>query len=753
MSRQKDIERALDYYRTLRNKGRSELNTAETIRKRVDDEIRNAIRMAKQNNGKAMNDLDSAVADRRKQAIIDYMSKGASLISEHMKDYDSEYTSPEELWIRVNASGPIYTYDNIWIMHRCYYAVSVWILDEIKKAGKLNELYSILSAVGSLKQYDNTRNPLHDSDYDHRIITFLSTILLNRNAEEENFKVYEARDHRNLVNPRIGVKGKQTYSGKTRKLWDSIIALIPKNRIDEVTALTRESMFELFGVIAEAVCKIDKHTVNAKKQYDDMLDSTERAAQRMFEAKPEAIIKPKGKTMAFDIAKSPSGLPIGIVSNQTKAVYSVINRSRQALPLPVADPVETKLNQLPDLALNIDLLEFAEQYLCVIVVERSFGDFGEIETIKDVDWLVDLLNKFEYPQIPDKLNQVDPYAITFGIFHMLDKNKDLMYLYALGVPMLMFAAHKYPWTMRRQDRKNMVAYAKQHDPDMPALINKLLSDDKYWCSDKSNMASADQLFYTLCGVNPLRDRSDIISAYKKLCAYDIPDDIRCALAYSAGMISHIRGCDLDIDEKSEQAEACDEKSMPAENNMDAIQNAYNTQIQKLNEKLESRKTKIDNLIAEIKTEKQYSSSLEEQLEEAKNALREANVEINELHTMFAADDEPEAAEPDYDLELPYALKNRVVVYGGYDKMVSSLKSCFTGNISFDTTQSSVVKEEYMRSADIIAVITRRICHPAYYRIKDVAATLNKDVLFVTSTSVNNIARTIINADKAFSERR
>lgn len=214
-------------------KATREDGTLRAFENLVKESFRQQVKHAKQNlsiDAALFDGLDygNAFRRRRNQAICATLDKVREINLDIASAVDEKYYVEKE-WISVNTMAiPAYDYEEEYTSS--VLGAAIWMLDQIKEAGRVQELRNILEPANELTALlvPKIWDPCHDID----LIYSMVDAICNRNKQGEMVPYTYFR--RTYMTEDIA-EGKVDHSNPSRYRFDSILKLIPENSITRAT--------------------------------------------------------------------------------------------------------------------------------------------------------------------------------------------------------------------------------------------------------------------------------------------------------------------------------------------------------------------------------------------------------------------------------------------------------------------------------------------------------------------------------------
>ena len=108
-----------------------------------------------------------------------------------------------------------------------------------------------------------------------------------------------------------------------------------------------------------------------------------------------------------------------------------------------------------------------------------------------------------------------------------------------------------------------------------------------------------------------------------------------------------------------------------------------------------------------------------------------------------ADSANNGADERISVNLPYEVRQRIVVFGGHDSWRKPMKELLTGDIRFMDKDQAIVDRTVIRNADVVWIQTNAISHRQYYAIIDEIRKTGTQVRYFLYASARKCAEQVI----------
>lgn len=367
----------------------------------------------------------------------------------------------------------------------------------------------------------------------------------------------------------------------------------------------------------------------------------------------------------------------------------------------------------------------------------------------------------EIRQIMEGFTVDDPYETCFAFLCMVEAGSDLPWLYSPALAVLIAAASKLPWYMAA--------------PGIPGLYEICHEDGEADVNDESfDLATSWGPYEKRAGLYELQYRPDIMphpldpeGPYR---AVNMPQMV-------FGLTGLIMPRHVSISGKA--AEALTRAGIPAaeipvweqylhlveefqmgrfliENNLlagmmeNATENAEAEDLAALQE-MSKRVQELERQLSQAKdalhTAEKAVKAGQAELTQAKaetSSERQELIDLRELVFYQTSGQEPEQ-EAEQEIQFPYQVKRRTVVFGGSDNWLKAIRPLLPG-VNFVRRDISP-NADLIRRADIVWVQTNYIAHSYYYKVAEIARNSDVPIRYFTCTNAARCAERLAAADR------
>lgn len=443
-----------------------------------------------------------------------------------------------------------------------------------------------------------------------------------------------------------------------------------------------------------------------------------------FSKKTHSMVKAK----AMPLAKN--NMPgVGAKAEMTIGLHSIAERGETIVAK--LEAMQTKLQKLNEL-------------------ERDFAyDSAECAYWTEETWTKKYSTAVAKRAV--KFEVMDPYAVCFAFYYMIDNGDNLPWLYYPSCVLLSHAAAQLPWcggaVKQCVDATGQTAfYIDANTAKLHLMEDNLTSDSSVvpicWntmslvqqegadAKTPVRMTPAAAVYTYTDGVLVPRNTAsaDPIEATLADLGVTAPEG-RAVYAAYISLLSNLKGR---IDFPNDAKDECDA--------LRAKCDAYEAEIENLKSKDEKNKQalyKAEKTIGELTTAIEKTSAEHEKEKQELNDLREL---------VFAlTNDADSAAKEDTktQVEFPYHTTKKHIVFGGHPSWLKAIRP-MVPDVKF---VDGVPSTEQIKGADIVWLQTNYLSHKAFYKIIDIVRSKNIPLRYFTSASAAKCAEQVVNADQ------
>ena len=667
-------------------------------------------------------DIDNKTIDRRVEAIVESRDMAVAIAKEYIpEDLDVRY---EAEWVRLNmVMTPPFNMGERQFNYSL--AAAIWILDAIRANHKIDEALSLLPK--DEEKLSSIELPSCVSPcYSESVIRSMVYVILHRNEDCVGINNPEKPPLKYPVTDSYTVAGKQHQNVPSRNVLDAIISLLPEDKVDNAVDMfatqVREAINRYFCCCSKYI-KEEKKCVDEINRLDDELNKVSDEANA-FSKRTHSMVKAK----AMPLAKN--NMPgIGAKTEMTIGLHSIAERGEAiAAKLEATQAKLQKLNEL----------------------ERDFAyDSAECAYWAEETWAK------KYPTAVAKravkFEVIDPYAVCFAFYYMLDNGEYLPWLYYPSCVLLSYAAAQLPWCGGAVKQcldatGRSAAYIDANTSKLHLMEDNLTRDSSVvpicWntmslvqkegadAKTSVRMSPAAAVYTYTDGVIVPRNTASVdpVEAILTDLGVTAPEG-RAVYAAYISLLSNLKDrIDFSDDAKDER------------NALRAKCDAYEAEIEKLKSKTEKDKQtlyKAEKTISELTTAIENASAEHEKEKQELNDLRELVFALtNDTDTAAREDAKSQ-------IEFPYHTAKKHIVFGGHPSWLKAIRP-MVPDVKF---VDGVPSTEQIRGAEIVWLQTNYLSHKAFYKIIDIVRSKNIPLRYFTSASAAKCAEQVVNADR------
>ncbi len=381
----------------------------------------------------------------------------------------------------------------------------------------------------------------------------------------------------------------------------------------------------------------------------------------------------------------------------------------------------------------------------------------------DRDYL--MKNGFDSEELIQKVSSFsadDPFGLCFALIYLLDQDDDAPWLMYYGGVLISYAYEKLPWSDHNPDEHCRLVYVPavpeiqnytgivRYPYEMDGAVLYEIKDPeplKYYESLTGQLNPA-QILYRLCGlVVPYG-----ISPFKGNVASFEPDDkepeklknlMKTASLFLCGWnrsVVHPEDCEDYLEKRN--LEVVDDETEETDSDDCSVEELNRLLTEERNKNKGLRKALVS---AKSEAEKKVKAN-EAELSELRKEHREL-VDLRELMFSLRNDSNVNDDLPDKedDISFPYTLHKRMVVFGGHNTFVNTMKSNFP-DLQFVDTRNTSVNSDMIKKSDIVWIQNNCISHVQYWNVIHAVSLAGVQVRYFVSAGTNRCSRQVVEAD-------
>lgn len=628
---------------------------------------------------------------------------------------DSQEFDWKNCWVEVNAL-PINSYDIEEESSHLTQAAAIWMLDELERAGHLEEALNLLPSVDELLDELPEPPDIWDLRYSNEVLSAMRQVILLRNQDCQGIRKKEKNICFRAFMDEATVAGKQHQDVPSRNRWESLLALIPEKR--KQAAVRRFSAYFWSWTEHYFRCRMlfydrERELLARGRRLAKQITEKE---QKQEEKRKQLLLRQK-RPLLFEGDKDPLGL---MQEQQDEHQHSFDNLDA------LYDEMNRRMEQHMQLENEISRMNFR--------ISRYRSEESSPEVI-DNEAFAEIWNGFSVEE---------PYEACFALLLLVDRDSDLPWLYYPGTNLIEHVAKQLPWYFQDYEPEPETDLSGSSDAQAQAgktmdWYNKRFSfqeqqAEEEEADDSRNLA---QLLYRMTGVLIPRSITHFLPVEEKLRQFDLPEEEEAEqMTLFVKLLSQARNraeLPMVLSEEEPEEVAVD----PAEE-VAALRERL-AQLKKENDRLKSVAYEAGRGLREAK------KRAEEQ-EKAHQLEHQELVSIREL--VFAqgeqAEDQTKEEVPD-SLTFPCETAHRIVSFGGHDSWAREIRKKLP-NVRF-VDRDKLPNSETIRNADMVWVQSNSLSHAYYYKIIDEARRYSIPVRYYSYASAGKCAEQLVQADR------
>lgn len=626
-------------------------------------------------------------------------------------------------------------------------AISLFILDALKYNGALWE------ALLYLPPYDKTmndqwRDTFSDATFPNEIIFSLAYLIEHRDNTSSTFltpetakrkydntcRIYHhttitendyTHDHENAIAVR-----NQALTLSYRERLDKILSMISPEIIEHAEKSFKHKLFRFVDTTVantsifskrylKSICALEKNLMQMSALEDNFIQSkrhTETTLSLRNRLDPKCVLL---NNIAANKETMPEFSLIDKYTDDMKKSHTMWSQYVTNIETP-----RTEISKIDD------------EYRTILyeLINGHNHNFS-YETHKEL-----------IPQL-DALNINNPYEIVFAYFYLADKGHDIVWLVEPAAAIVDIAIGRLPWIAYNSNLMQIVEQSSENKDDETTLLHdkhntnnaylyeRRYNDYLFWYAENVPEISSDKLA-SLNLSQLIYMASDVVAPRE---TPNWSDDTIDALVKSG-----INKNDIPL-----------LKTMFDTNNALTQKNKYHQpgeivdyeQVDILKKELANKDVEINRLASQlhnaekqVKNEKQKSDELRDETVHEHKEL----VELRELIYKIQNDSAENETLIESSIKLPYFSKRNVIVYGGHETWLKTIKSLLP-NVRFIMPNVNP-EPQLIRNADVIWMQSNAMPHSYYNKIMDIARTYKIPVKYFAYASAEKCAYQLAEQD-------
>jgi hypothetical protein len=614
-----------------------------------------------------IHDLDKTRGERRMRTALKYLPV---FRDELIKEADIEDPSfhIEEEWAVYNAFGS-FVYDPMESSQNLLTGIAIWFLDQITSRSESMIAFNQLSSEMDLYEVQDVYIPGEPMAYEYDTVACVMYIIAHRNDDCKGYRRKMPKGYEN--SPRVFIdditaKDAQHQDCLSRNRFERLVNMIPEETRNHVRELFRKKAYEL--MLAYFHCR--KATWKASAASEARFHRYEK---KLLDAH-EVMMKNRN---AMRQGKAALSFPLDNGSPLNNDELGLLSESVDQC---IADMDETDTFTYHYRTYFSQISVFGKE-----AVEKNFGP-GVWELWKD-----------------RKVRIENPYEVLAGMLFLLDEGDDLIWLYGVSGRLVSYCAEQLPWNGMGYDEAYDPIYGTgETDPDEQLSDRKEM--DWFALNYSADPQEREGMKFSLAQI--LHEFTNAIIPSRMNEFLPVASQIQ-DYGFQGRELDLLLGlCSVLAQSQARYGSAIMEpvpsSAQEEETSEDTVKEVRS--LRKKNETLEDEVHRLGRQLRRLKQENENQKQIIEDNKKELGGLREAVFNLNQ---------EEEQAEPQ--LDLPYTVQKKTVVYGGHSSWRNAMKENLKGEIRFaDPFEKPNLNR--LRNADVIWLQTNAISHSSYYAI-------------------------------------
>jgi len=659
-----------------------------------------------------MSEFESAFVSRRKDILEKYMPAVLEK-TEGLTTNSSEVFSRTDIFIFLN-SLPNLSYADLQFKFDIIFAASIWVSDVLKEYNLIEQANQCMPNYHDVDVEQLMGQFFDDSTHSNETLETIAYILARRNKDCAGYRKKNGINR--VLLDEFTARNKHRQDVPSRHYFENLIQLLPKEKIEE--AVSRfETKFWQFIILYFQSLDVYGEKLNSIDDKKKKLISLMEKYQKEFDVR-------------FDLKGKKKGSPL-LHQKDNPFIGSMMNL------LQGEEITPSNMEKIYAYARDIDDLQYEEEK-----IEDEIHWFNE--NIPAFSYECDNTLKEQFnSKVIDIMKQMtidDPYEICFAFLYMIDQGNDLIWLYYPCYTLMQIAGLKLPWNVDEkteltdriwnlqdaEETRNLSGSEKE-------LVSELCMDLHEETEEKVNMA---QILYALTGLAGPRNISYYHPYRIALDQYDLTAEQKNFLF---GMI--VMGAEKLNKPKNIHFQI-------------SLENFFGSSEEKEDEEkgsvistkeMESLKREIDSLRSSLYRAEKETKELKKKLNDLQEETRNEHQELADLRELVFIQGNNIEQKANMQIQFPYEVKKKTVVFGGHDAWLKQMKELLVGNIRFIVDLK--VSADVIRNADIIWLQTDCISHNKYYWVIDTCKKNNTPFRIFPSRHFRTCAERIYGFDK------
>ncbi len=618
---------------------------------------------------------------------------------------------------------------------RLYFSTgaAIWILDQIKAAGRIEEAAAMLP--DDEETLDLVRTPdLWDPCHGTELLFSVLAVIQQRNADctatDQKRKKGKQNGSFRVFADRFTTAGTHRQDVPSRKRFEMLLSMIPEKAKRAAVHHYEKKFWEWVG------CYYRCRAIYAAREHK-LSRSCERfcsRASQFIQEQKTAFERSKTAPAVLKKEHIPLDLPSMLPELMSKGSFH-----RNSVPPPRSVPSD--IFSLGDEMVRLDT---QSDNLCDEISDFIFDSVSN--TASHPSYLKEQYGD-EIASILGSFSIDDPYELCFAALYLLDQGSDLPWLYFANSNLMENVGRCLPWANGSYRPDEDVIWNPNAEGElrrgprrgrMPDQMDWYRLDyfDKQDAPEDGKRTNLAQIVYDLTGGLMPRDSHRYDGALGELACFGITGYKALPLLNSMLLMGEARRrSEIYVNGYPEEPEP--EKREEPQDTVEQLHEALaalrqeNNRLKQENGKL---KRALHSAARETEDEKEKYTALTEQTQLDRREL----AELREI--VFYQQNEIEVT-PDAGIEYPYTVQRRTVVFGGHDSWARAIKPMLKGDIRF-IDRNMLPNADLIRHADMIWLQTNSLSHKFYNKIMDVVRTYGISLHYFKFASAEKCAEQV-----------
>ena len=751
--------------------------------------------------------MSEPMIKRRTEALLDSMPYIEKRYGALPGLQPSVSNSLGKAWVHMNILASS-TYNALASDFYLLYAAALWILDQLE---------DVPGAYWTIQKYlpkdeealaELDWPPFWDASYDIRLIQSVEYALENRNTDIAPLEI-DATQNRRVFNSDLTAKGKHHEDVESRRNFESILNLIPQERIDTAVEHFQKLFIRWLDQYFQCISVMEAKKEKCMEKANTIAEEYNRYREEVIALVNTPVKKEKpAKTVLSPLVMSPQVQKAPLLSPE-EMLKSLSLQNNGLFPGPAAPGAPVPASRLTSLFYTTERNDSPPSRLIDIAHKMEQAVDRNAEATDELDAIVDQISAFTFSMsregmmtkeycakecgedvasLLQELEISDPYELCFALLYLFDDPQrraapctedridvfELPWLYGAGTSFMQLVTQALPWTFEEYEEEYDPVWSPDDEDEeqlsflqtkntapssqKPILPNfyerRFLSDDDI----KRNLA---QLIYEETGCVPPRNMEKYAGIVKELRgkgarAKDLPVLLSLITLSGYAQRQH-QALNLDQDpltekllseDKGDQGNTDSNAPNQSASKKDRTKEELLDQVEDLQEQAAQYQELNKRLRTAVHDLEQKTRRIEKVLNDTNAAAEMERRELADLRELIFNKEngaEEETEEEIQDAAFPYEVQQDTLIFGGHQTWLRAIRQLLKGNIRFIDKDLNF-DVGIVRHADRIWIQTNALSHTQYYRIVDTARTFHKPVRYFAYASALKCARQVAESD-------